>query len=194
MDAEEPALSVKQRAVFLDRDGVLIASVVRHGKPHAATALDQVKLLAGVPEALARLSAAGYLLVGATNQPDVAHGTLPREVVEAINSRLLRALPLREIRVCYEADDACPCRKPNPGMLLSAAAEHAIDLPSSFMVGDRWRDVEAGRRAGCRTVWIRYDYDEPPPDPPADATVASLAEAADWILASPLPVANPPAM
>jgi D-glycero-D-manno-heptose 1,7-bisphosphate phosphatase len=170
---------------------VLIASVVRHGKPHAPTALDQVEILPGVPEALERLSAAGFLLVGASNQPDVARGTVPREVVEAINSRLLQQLPLREIRVCYEAHDTCPCRKPNPGMLLDAAVRHAISLPASFMVGDRWRDVEAGRRAGCRTVLIRYDYDEPLPDPPADATVTSLVEAADWILAAPPPAGSP---
>jgi len=156
--------------------------MVREGKPYAPTDADQIEVLPGVPDALARLAAAGFLLVGATNQPDVARGTLRREVVEAINARLLRELPLREIRVCYEADEACPCRKPNPGMLLDAAAQYGIDLPASFMVGDRWRDVEAGRRAGCRTIWIRYDYDERLPDPPADATVTSLTEAADWIL------------
>jgi D-glycero-D-manno-heptose 1,7-bisphosphate phosphatase len=181
---KDQALSSRQRAVFLDRDGVLIASVVRHGKPYAPTDMDQVEILPGVPAALARLAAAGFFLVGATNQPDVARGTLRREVVEAIHSRLLGVLPLREIRVCYEADDACPCRKPNPGMLLDAAAQHGIDLPGSFMVGDRWRDVEAGRRAGCRTVFIRYDYGEPLPDPPADVTVTSLPEAAEWILAA----------
>jgi D-glycero-D-manno-heptose 1,7-bisphosphate phosphatase len=181
---DHPVSNAKERAVFLDRDGVLIASVVREGKPYAPTDLNQVEILPGVPEALARLAAAGFLLVGATNQPDVARGTLPREVVEAINSQLLRVLPLREIRVCYEADDACPCRKPNPGMLLDAVQQYDIDLPASFMVGDRWRDIEAGRRAGCRTVWVRYDYDERYPDPPADATVTSLAEAADWILST----------
>lgn len=179
------ALKPRRPAVFLDRDGVLIASVVRQGKPYAPTDTDQIEILPGVPEALARLAAAGFLLVGATNQPDVARGTLRREVVEAINARLLRELPLQEIRVCYEADDACPCRKPNPGMLLDAAAQYGIDLPASFMVGDRWRDIEAGRRAGCRTVLIRYDYDEPLPDPPADATATSLTEAAAWILTSP---------
>jgi D-glycero-D-manno-heptose 1,7-bisphosphate phosphatase len=171
-----------RRAVFLDRDGVLIASEMHGRKPIAPTDAERVQILPGVPEALQRLATAGFLLVGASNQPDVARGTLSRHVVEAINSRLLAALPLLEMRVCYESDDSCPCRKPNPGMLLDAAAQHGIDLAASFMVGDRWRDVEAGRRAGCRTVFIEYGYDEPAPNPPADWSAVSLPEAADWIL------------
>jgi D-glycero-D-manno-heptose 1,7-bisphosphate phosphatase len=160
----------------------LIASELRGGKPVAPTDAGRVEILPGVPEALERLAAAGFLLIGASNQPDVARGTLSRQVVETINARLLAALPLLEMRVCYESDDACPCRKPNPGMLLEAAAQHGIDLAASFMVGDRWRDVEAGRRAGCRTVFIEYGYDEPPPNPPADHHAGSLVEAAEWIL------------
>jgi len=174
----------KRRAVFLDRDGVLIASALREGKPYAPSRLDQVEILPGIPEAVRSLSAAGFLLIGATNQPDVARGSIRREVVEEINARLLAVLPLTEIRVCYEADDGCRCRKPNPGMLLDAAEQHGIDLAGSFMVGDRWKDVEAGRRAGCRTVFLHCNYDEPLPDPPADFTASSLLEAAEWILAN----------
>lgn len=174
--------SALRRAVFLDRDGVLIASLVRDGKPHAPTHPADVVILPGVPEALGRLAAAGFLLVGATNQPDVARGTVRREVVESIHANLQGVLPLAEIRACYEADDRCRCRKPNPGMLLDAAQQHGIDLAASFMVGDRWKDVEAGRRAGCRTVFIQCDYDEPLPDPPADWTTRSLPEAVEWIL------------
>ena len=173
------------RAVFLDRDGVLNRALVRKGRPYPPGTLEEFEILPGVPEAARRLHAAGFLLLGATNQPDVARGTQRREVVEAMNARLLAALPIREIFVCYEDGDDCPRRKPNPGLLLEAAAVHGIDLAASFMVGDRWRDVEAGRRAGCRTVFIDLGYDERRPDPPADHVAADLPDAAAWILSRP---------
>jgi D-glycero-D-manno-heptose 1,7-bisphosphate phosphatase len=122
-------------------------------------------------------------VVGATNQPDVARGTQRRERVEAMNARLLAAMPLAAILVCYEDGEDCPRRKPNPGLLLEAAQTYGIDLSASFMVGDRWRDVEAGRRAGCRTVFLDLGYDERRPDPPADCIAADLPSAAAWILA-----------
>jgi len=173
---------VGRRAVFLDRDGVLNRAFVRDGKPYPPATLDDFEVLPGVPEALARLRAAGFLLLGATNQPDVARGAQRREVVEAMNSRLMYQLPLDEILVCYEDGPDCPRRKPNPGMLLEAAAKYGVNLADSFMVGDRWRDVEAGRRAGCRTVFVDYAYREKTPENPPDCVVDSLAAAADWIL------------
>jgi D-glycero-D-manno-heptose 1,7-bisphosphate phosphatase len=180
-------MSAARRAVFLDRDGVLNRVVVRAGKPFPPGGLEELEVLPGVGEALRRLGAAGFVLIGVTNQPDVARGTQRREVVEAINARLLETLPLADLRVCYEDGDACPRRKPNPGMLLEAAEAFGIDLAGSFMVGDRWSDVEAGRRAGCRTVFLDGGYAERRPNPPADFTTHSLASAADWILAYTLP-------
>ncbi|MCL4465930.1 MAG: HAD-IIIA family hydrolase [Chloroflexi bacterium] len=170
-------------AVFLDRDGVLNRAVVREGKPYPPAGLDELQILPGTMEALEALAAAGYLLVGITNQPDVARGTQRREVVEAINRALLADLPLVDILVCYHDDwDECDCRKPKPGLLLEAAAHHSLDLPSSFLIGDRWKDMEAGRRAGCRTVLIDYGYPETGPDTRLDHKAASLPEAAAWIL------------
>jgi len=171
-----------RRAVFLDRDGVLNRAVVRDGKPYPPGSVEELEVLPGVTEALERLQAAGFWLIGITNQPDVARGTQRREVVEAINDRLLTLLPLAQMFVCYEDGTTCPRRKPNPGMILEAAAQFMIDLPASFMVGDRWSDVEAGRRAGCRTVFLDYGYAERRPDPPADRTAADLPEATAWIL------------
>src|SRR5262249_2570245 len=142
----------------------------------------EMLILPGVEEALRRLRGAGFLLIGVTNQPDVARGLQRREVVEAINTRLLESLPLTELRVCYESDNASPRRKPNPGMLFGAIAEAGLDPARSYMVGDRWSDVEAGRRAGCRTVFLHYGYAERQPDPPAVFTTDGLAAAADWIL------------
>jgi D-glycero-D-manno-heptose 1,7-bisphosphate phosphatase len=171
------------KAVFLDRDGVLIACVVRNGRPYPPLTMEEVEILPGVAEAVRQLSAAGYLLLGASNQPDVGRGTISKEFVEAVNRRLLEELPhIREIDACYDFDDASPRRKPNPGMLLDAARKYDIDLTKSFMVGDRAKDVEAGRRAGCRTIFIDHGYRETRPEPPADFTTDSLSSAAQWIL------------
>jgi D-glycero-D-manno-heptose 1,7-bisphosphate phosphatase len=179
------AAGALRRAVFLDRDGVLNRADVRNGRPYPPATLDAFEVLDGVPDAVHRLHEAGFLILGATNQPDVARGTQTRDVVEAMNSRLVRTMPIAEILVSYEDGDDAPRRKPNPGLLLEAAETYAIDLAGSFMVGDRWRDVEAGRRAGCRTVFLDRGYAERQPDPPADHTTTDLPSAVAWILSQP---------
>jgi D-glycero-D-manno-heptose 1,7-bisphosphate phosphatase len=170
------------KAVFLDRDGVLNRAIVREGKPYPPKDLTELEVLPGVPEALAALKRADYKLIVVTNQPDVARGTVKKEVVERINQQLNATLPLDEFRTCYHDDkEACTCRKPAPGAILSAAAEHAIDLKQSYMVGDRWRDIEAGQRAGSKTVFIDYGYSEKQPEH-VDHRVYSLRDAALVIL------------
>lgn len=173
-----------RRAVFLDRDGVLNAVVVRDGKPYPPAYLGEFVLLEGVREACADLRAAGFLLVVATNQPDVGRGTQSREAVEEMHAHLARELPLDRIEVCYDPGGGLPSldRKPAPGMLLRAAAELSIDLGASYMVGDRWRDIDCGAAAGCTTVFIDRGYSEELRAPP-DFRAADLREAADWILA-----------
>jgi D-glycero-D-manno-heptose 1,7-bisphosphate phosphatase len=171
-----------RRAVFLDRDGVINRAVIRDGKPYPPPTLDDFTLEDGVLGAIARLRAAGLLIVVVTNQPDVATGVQRRDVVDAMHARLASAALCDAIKVCWHvAGDDCACRKPRPGMLLQAAAEWRIDLGRSFMVGDRWVDVAAGRAAGCYTCWIDRGYAEPAPDAP-DACVKSLPEATDRIL------------
>jgi len=182
------SLASGRRAVFLDRDGVLNRAVVRDGKPYPPNSVDALEILPGVPDALADLKTAGFLLLVITNQPDVAKGIQSRESVEGIHRRLRAELPLDDILVCYHQDgDACHCRKPEPGLLHEAAARHALYLPFCFMVGDRWRDVDAGSRAGCRTILLDYGYRERIPENQPAARVRSLREAADWILACPMP-------
>jgi len=169
------------RAVFLDRDGVLNRAPVREGKPYPPASVEALEILPGVDRALAALSAAGFRLIVVSNQPDVARGTTPRAAVEAINQRLAAALPIDRFIVCYhDRGDGCACRKPRPGMLQAGAAEFGVDLAASYMVGDRWRDVEAGEAAGCRTIFIDYGYAERQPSR-YDARVASLEEAA-WLI------------
>lgn len=171
------------RAVFLDRDGVLNRAVIREGRPFPPANEAQLEITADAKSILQRLKERGYRLLVVTNQPDVSKGITARETVEAINLRLTKELPLDDILVCYHTDaDECDCRKPKPGLLLEAARRHQIDLAASFMVGDRWRDVEAGQRAGCRTILIEDEYAEKAPAQPPDSEVHSLREAVDWIL------------
>ncbi len=135
----------------------------------------------GVPEACETLRRAGFVLLVVTNQPDIARGVQDRAVVDEFHALLLRALPIDAVYVCPHDDaDGCNCRKPAPGMLLEAARDLNLDLGNSVMVGDRWRDVEAGQRAGCRTVFIDRGYSEPAPTNP-DAVASDLGGAAAWI-------------
>ena len=171
------------RAVFLDRDGVLNRAVVKNGKPHSPASVAELEIVPEASTALQRLRAKGYKLLVVTNQPDVARGAASKESVEAIHRKLSAALDLDEVYVCYHTDnDHCDCRKPKPGLLLDAARQHQINLAESFMVGDRWRDVEAGQNAGCRTILIDEGYEERGPAQPPNARVRSITEAADWIL------------
>jgi D-glycero-D-manno-heptose 1,7-bisphosphate phosphatase len=175
-----------RRAVFLDRDGVIVVPEFRDGRSFAPMCLADYRFYPEVPAALSRLKAAGYLLVVVTNQPEVGRGLIAEEVLAEMHRRLQATFPVDSIKVCrHTAADGCDCRKPKPGMLLEAASEFGISLPESYMIGDRGTDIEAGRAAGCRTVFIDLGYTgEPKPDRPSFA-VSSIGQAADVILAAP---------
>ncbi len=171
-----------RRAIFLDRDGVINRAIVRNGKPYPPANLAALEILPQVVEAMHALQSEGWLLIVVTNQPDVARGITPIADVEAINQYLQQRLPIDEFRTCYhDSEDGCSCRKPLPGALFSAAFDHDIDLASSYMIGDRWRDTEAGERAGCKTIFLDYGYSEKQPQR-CTHRVRSLAEATDIIL------------
>jgi D-glycero-D-manno-heptose 1,7-bisphosphate phosphatase len=172
---------MKRAAVFLDRDGVINRALLRERRPCPPRSLAELELLPGVAAALAALREAGYCLVVVTNQPDVARGTTPRSVVDAINTRLLALLPLDAVRTCVHDDgDGCACRKPAPGLLTQAAQDLQLECAASYMVGDGWRDIEAGRRAGCRTIFLDHGYAAIPES--CDFRAHSLLEAARIIL------------
>jgi D-glycero-D-manno-heptose 1,7-bisphosphate phosphatase len=177
-----PPGAALRRAVFLDRDGVLNRAFVRDGKPYPPDRLEEFELLPGVPEGCDLLKAAGFLLVVATNQPDVGRGRQSRATVEEMHRRLRGLLPLDDVRVCYDGgSEPSDFSKPAPGMLLSAAREWGIDLGRSYMIGDRWRDVDCGRAAGCATIFVEHGYCESLRQQP-DFTVGSLLEAAKLIV------------
>ena len=149
------------RAVFLDRDGVLNRPVVINGKPYPPGSLDEFEILPDAASAVALLRNLGFHLFVVTNQPDVARGTQARSAVEAMHARLRDCLQLTDFYVCYHDDaDSCECRKPKSGLLLQAAADHELSLTDSYMVGDRWRDVDCGHAAGCKTIFIDRGYAE----------------------------------
>ncbi len=169
------------QAVFLDRDGVLNRAEVREGRPYPPRSLNDLQILPGVREACQSLKDHGFLLIVVTNQPDVARGTQSRATVEAMHHYLLEKLPLDHIEVCYADGDNDPDRKPAPGMLLRLSAEWDIDLKSSYMVGDRWRDIDCGHAAGCTPIFVDRGYREHLRAQPA-FRAGSLQEAANWII------------
>jgi D-glycero-D-manno-heptose 1,7-bisphosphate phosphatase len=176
-------VSAARSAVFLDRDGVLNRAIVRNGRPYPPTSLAELEILPGVSQALMRLRREAFLTLVVTNQPDVATGKTTRAIVDQIHDHLRRTLALDAIYACYCLEGpGCDCYKPRPGLLVQAAAEWGVDCRKSFMIGDRWRDVGAGKAAGCRTIFIDYNYEEPRPDAP-DFLAQNLAEAVDIVLA-----------
>jgi len=181
-------------AVFLDRDGTIIEDV------GFLRALSQIDLLPWSADAIRQLNDAGFAVVVITNQSGVGRGYYDEAHVQATHAALDTKLNAAGARIegyyyCPHYPGSvdprygieCDCRKPRPGLILEAASRHGIDLAASFMVGDRWRDIDAGAAAGCRTILIDHGYQERAPEHAPDAVVRSLAAAADWILSHPAP-------
>ena len=174
------------RAVFFDRDNTLIVDVPYSGDPAA------VRLMPFAREALHWLDDAGFDLVVISNQSAVGRGLIRRDQVDAVNREMERQLGRRFFKgmyFCFDDPDRPEdnCRKPSPMLILRAAGEHSIDLSRSFMVGDRESDLEAGRRAGCRTVLVHGAENSQKSDPGsvlADYRASHLLDAARWIIES----------
>ena len=169
-------------AVFLDRDGVIVVPDIRDRRSYAPRRLADFRIYPEAAASLQRLKRAGFLLAVVTNQPDVANGLVLRSEVDAMHEIMTRELPLDVVQTCFHGQaDRCECRKPKPGMLLELAGKLGIDLEKSFMVGDRSSDVEAGRAAGCATIFIDRGYADPMPHA-ADYVVHSIAQAVEAII------------
>lgn len=164
-------------AAFLDRDGVINASSIKNGIPHPPESVSEVRILSGVLDAINLLIANNYLPVVISNQPDVARKNIDLSAVQSINDFIGRETGISNFYVCpHDDSDSCKCRKPKPGLIEIAARELDIDLSKSFLVGDRWRDIEAGQALGLPTFFIDYSYKESPPNSPF-VRVSSLLEA-----------------
>ena len=172
-----------KRAIFVDRDGILNAAVVRNGLPHPPASLTELRFLPGVRERLKELKELDMVVVCVTNQPDVARRTVSRAAVDEINERVCTEMPLDDLLVCFHDDvDNCACRKPRAGLLLRAASQFGIDLGSSYMIGDRWKDIACGAVAGCTTVFVDYGYSETYKGPEPTHTTNCAAGALDYVL------------
>lgn len=175
---------VLRRAVFLDRDGVIIRKAPEN---QYITAWEQVEFLPGTGEALRQLKQNGFLLIVVTNQSAVSRNELAVDVLESIHQGIVHHFAQENVTIdaiyyCpHDRNGNCQCRKPRPRMLLQAAEEHGIDLQHSWMVGDAASDIEAGLAAGCRTVWLRPESFGDESSPPAEFRTTSILEAAGWI-------------
>jgi len=150
-----------RKAIFLDRDGVINKTFIENNLPYAPLSYNQLEILPGVKESIIRLKKLNFLCLVVTNQPDVSRGKIKKETVLKMNSHLKKEIKLDDFFVCYHDDrDACECRKPKSGLLLAAAKKWNIDFKKSYMIGDRWKDVEAGTNVGCKTIFIDNNYKE----------------------------------
>ena len=174
--------SLINKAVFLDRDGVINRAFIRDNFPFPPSSIDELEILPYVKESLRLLKENGFLLIIVTNQPDVGRGKQKKENVNEINRYLIEQLPLDDIFVCWHGrDNECDCRKPKPGMLHRASEKYGIDFKKSFLIGDRWRDINVGYAVGCKTIFIDYKYAETLDNQPDFAT-KSIKDATEWIL------------
>jgi D-glycero-D-manno-heptose 1,7-bisphosphate phosphatase len=175
-------ISSLKKAVFLDRDGVINKSIVVDGKPKAPFKIEEIELLPDVFQSIHRLKQNGYAVVVISNQPDVARAAVTRKDSEKVNEAIIKLAGIDHSYICFHDDaDKCICRKPSPGNIFAAATDLNLDLAASYLVGDRWRDIEAGQKAGCKCFYIKYSYEEKKPSLPY-VEVSSLSHAVDCIL------------
>lgn len=160
-----------KKAVFLDRDGVINKAIIKNGLPLAPNSLKTLEILPGVKESILKLKKLNFICLVVTNQPDVSRGKVNKNRVVEINNFLKKEVRLDDVFVCYHDDrDNCNCRKPKPGLLILARNKWNIDFKKSFIIGDRWRDVEAGEKVGCKTIFLDYKYKETKPKNPSFVT------------------------
>ena len=167
------------KAVFLDRDGVINKTVLRDGVFGSPRSIEEFKIVDGIEEALYDFWRLGFLNIVVTNQPDVARGFITEELLLRLHLLLEEKLPIDDVFVCIHDDkDNCDCRKPKSGMLLEASLKWNIDLNKSIMVGDSWKDIAAGQNVGCTTILVDYLYNR---DVECDFRGFSIAELTDIV-------------
>lgn len=169
-------------AVFLDRDGVVNKARVISGLPYAPTKVADVEILIDVKQAVELLTLNGLEIVVVTNQPDVAKGIISETELKCIHKKISLCTGIKHFYSCvHDSNEQCNCRKPRTGLLEKASDDLGIDCSKSFLVGDRWKDIEAGQKMGCKCYFIDNNYLERRPEPPF-STVVTLYDASMAIL------------
>ena len=171
---------MKNKAIFIDRDGVINKVIIRNEKPSSPWKLEEFEIFPEVKECLTAFKEMGFLNIVFTSQPDISRGNLKSEELEKMHKIILEMLPVDEIMVCPHDDkDNCQCRKPKPGLIIEAAKKWSIDFKKSYVIGDSWKDMGAGRAAGCPTILISKEYNKDLKD--YDFKVKSFKEAVEII-------------
>lgn len=170
----------KNKAIFLDRDGIINKVIIRNGKPSSPRRFEEFRFLPNVKKNLKIFKKMGFLNIIFTNQPDVSRGFLEIEELEKMHKLIAEKLPVDDIKFCpHDDSDNCPCRKPKPGLILQAVKKWSIDLKKSYVIGDSWKDMGAGRAASCQTIMIKRKYNKDLKD--YNFKVNSLKEAIEII-------------
>ncbi len=175
----------KHRAVFLDRDGVINKKAP---EGDYIKNWDEFEFLPKVKKAIKKLNEEGFLTIIVSNQRGVAKRIMTEDEVREIHDKMEEELKkegaiINDIYYCpHDVEEHCNCRKPEPGLLLRAAKEHNIDLSQSWMIGDRESDIEAGKRAGCKTVLIGNSLSNNPKGIGPELIAKTLIEAVDKLL------------
>jgi len=170
-----------RKAIFLDRDGTLNKAYIENGLPISPSSLNKFKIIKGVKKSINRLKKLNFLCILITNQPDVFRGKISKKTVVKMNSYIKKKIKLDDMFVCYHDNEHnCSCRKPKPGLLVKASKKWKIDLNKSFMIGDRWKDILAGKKVGCKTIFINNNYKNDK-KVKADFTFKSLLKAVNKI-------------
>jgi len=152
---------MRNKAIFWDRDGIMNKVIMRKGETSSPWKLEEFEILPDVKKCLEASKEMGFLNIVFTNQPDISRGFLKIEDLEKMHKVILETLPVDEIKVCPHDDkDNCSCRKPKPGLILEAVKKWSIDLEKSYVVGDGWKDIKAGKAAGCKTFLLRREYNK----------------------------------
>ena len=171
---------MKSYAIFLDRDGVINKAIVRNGKAFSPRTRNEFVIKYNSVQAIKTMKAAGFKVIVVTNQPDIARGKLSFSDLEWMTKRIMTEIAVDEVVVCPHDDhDNCNCRKPKPGMLLKSSNKWKIDLSRSYLIGDGWRDMAAGKVAGCTCILVDEDYNK---GVECNFLVSNLQDAAELIL------------
>ncbi len=174
-------MGLKSKAIFFDRDGVLVKSMIKDRKPYAVQKIKDFKIYKQAKKLIKKMNDKGFKTFVITNQPDVENGVLNLQKLNKMHKKLKRDLKLKKIFTCiHKAETKCKCRKPSPYMIKEASKIYKLNLKKSYVIGDRKIDIDSGFFAGCKTVFIDRNYKEKKPSR-QNFTTSNLTQAINFI-------------